>query len=114
MAVTIDNPKALVPSRPATQPASTPLSANYVLQAADDGRQFHATAALTVTVPVALSPRPSVAIDCPPTGNLSIAVSGGATINGATTTLTRTRANNVGGVLIQAHQDADAYGVTGA
>ncbi len=94
---------------------STALSSNYTLTTADNGRVFHCTTALTVTIPGGLSPRPSVIIDCPPTGNLSIAVSSTATMNGgSTTTITRSRANNPGGVRIQAHQDADDYGVTGS
>lgn len=93
---------------------STPLSADRTITAADDGRQFYCTTALTITVPAGLTPRPTFTVDCPPSGNASVAVSGGATINGATTTLTRSRSSNPAGFVVLAHQDADAYGVSGS
>ena len=49
----------------------------------------------------------------PVSGTISIARSGAATINGAGTTLTRTRATNPVGFVVLAHSDADAYGVSG-
>lgn len=124
MSVVVKNPKAVFPRRPrdnsdiarAAMAGSIggPLSGTYTLTAADDGRQFWCTAATTVTIAGGLTPRPSVVIDCPPAGNLTVVVSGGASINGGTVNINRTRAGNPGGVLIQAHADSDSYGVTGA
>jgi hypothetical protein len=90
------------------------LSANRLITAADDGAVFSCSTALTITIPAGLSPRPSFAVDCPPTGSLTIAVSGGALINGATVSLTRSRATNPAGVVVLSHLDADSYGVSGA
>jgi hypothetical protein len=99
----------------ATQDAVTPtaLSADRTITALDDGAQFYCTTALTITIPAALSPRPSCIVDCPPSGNVTVAVTGGALLNGGTTSLTRSRANNPAGVAILAHQDADSYGMSG-
>lgn len=99
-----------------TKADSVPIQVgtSFALSAADDGRVFACTAALTVTIPAGLTPRPAVAIIPPPSGNLSIAVSGGAQINGATTTLTRSRASNLAGVAVQPYVDADGYGVSGS
>lgn len=115
---------AMVGSGYATDPDNTldtqlppiiALVADRVLTAADDGKRFAAQSALTVTIPAGLVPQPEVVIQCPPTGNLSIAVSGGATINGATTTLTRARSANFAGVAIVRNIDAaNSYGVSGS
>ncbi len=88
------------------------LAADYTLSSADDQRTFHASTTLTVTVPKGMNPQPSVIIDCPLSGTLSIA-SNGTLLNGATTTLTRTRANNPIGVAITQHTTPDSYGVSG-
>ena len=90
------------------------LNSNMTLQASDDEKVYACTAALTVTIPAGLTPRPAVVIIPPPSGNLSIAVSGGAQINGATTTLTRSRASNLAGVAVQPYVDAYGYGVSGS
>lgn len=97
---------------PLYAPAS--LSTAYQLTAADDGRVYNVTTALTVTIPAGLSPRPAVVFIPPPSGNLSIAVSGGANINGATTTLTRSRSSNPSGVVVQPYTESDGYGVSGS
>jgi len=98
-----------------TTPGATKVvGSSFTLTEADDGQVFNCTAALTVTIPAGLTPRPAVAIIPPPSGNLSIAVSGGAQINGATTTLTRSRASNLAGVAVQPYVDADGYGVSGS
>ena len=90
------------------------LSADRTITASDDGLQFNCTTALTVTFPELLSPRPNVTISPPPTGNLSIARSGAATLNGAGTTLTRSRASNPAGVAVVAYAESDGYGVSGS
>ena len=79
----------------------------------DNGAFLAPTAALTYTIPAGLSPMPSFTVDCPPTGAVTVAASGGATINGAATFLTRTRAANPVGFVVLSHE-ADAYGVSGA
>jgi len=83
------------------------------ITAADNGQALAPTGALTYTIPAGLSPMPSFTVDCPAAGTISIARSGAATINGAGTTLTRTRASNPVGFVVLAHVDVDAYGVSG-
>lgn len=80
----------------------------------EDNAKFLApTGSLTYTIPAGLDPMPSFTVDCPVSGTVSIARSGGATLNGAGTTLTRTRASNPVGFVVLAHE-SDAYGVSGA
>ena len=90
------------------------LSGAYQVTALDDGKVFTCTAALTITIPAALSPRPSFIVNPPSSGNVSIAVSGGAQVNGATTTLTRARTANVAGFAVVPYAESDGYGVSGA
>ena len=91
------------------------LTADYVLTADDDGKRFQATTAITLTIPAGLSPRPELTVLPPPTGNLTLAFSGGATGNGAATSITRTRAANPAGIVITPYPDVtDGYGVSGA
>ena len=90
------------------------LSANYTLTPADDQKQFTCTTALTITVPELLSPRPSFIVNAPPTGNVSLDPTGAAQLNGATTTLTRSRANNPAGFVVTAYAESDGYGVSGS
>ena len=90
------------------------ISANRTIVAEDDGLVFACTTALTITIPSALSPRPNIAVIPPASGNVSIAVSGGANINGATTTLTRARAANPAGFVITPYSESDGYGVSGS
>lgn len=89
-------------------------SGDYTITAADDGATITCTTALTITIPASLSPRPSFVVNPPATGNASIAVSGGAQINGATSTLTRSRANNYAGFVVTAYAESDGYGVSGS
>lgn len=91
--------------------APTPLGASRELTAADDGKRYYATAAITLTIPAGLAPRPEVVVLPPPAGNLTIAVSGGATTNGATAALTFTRAAKPAGIVITPYPDAaQGYG----
>ncbi len=96
------------------QGAVVSISTDTLITAADDGRIFNLTAAATLTIPASLSPRPSFIVNPPPTGNASIAVSGGANINGATTTLTRARSANVAGFAVVPYAESDGYGVSGS
>ena len=84
------------------------------ITAADNGRSLQATAALTYTIPAGLSPMPSFSVDCPAAGAVTIAVTGGATINGASANVTRSRASNPVGFVVLAHSETDAYGVSGS
>jgi len=92
---------------------ATTLSGNYTLKASDDGQSFKCLSALTISIPDGLSPRPTITAIPPPSGNLSIAMLGSETVNGATTTLTRTRANNPAGIALAGYKDAAAYGLSG-
>lgn len=96
------------------QGAVVSISTDTLITAADDARTFNCTTALTITIPANLSPRPSFIVNPPSSGNASIAVSGGANINGATTTLTRSRASNPAGVAVVAYAESDGYGVSGS
>lgn len=91
-----------------------PLSADITLTADDDGKQYACTVSLTVTLPAGLSPRPQVAFVPPPTGNLTIARSGAAQINGGSASVTRTRTANPAGIVIQPYAESDGYGVSGS
>ena len=89
-------------------------SSSFTLAASDDGKVFNVTTAITVTFPAGLSPKPNVGFVLPPSGSLTIAVSGGANINGATTTLTRARSANPAGIVVQPYTESDGYGVSGS
>lgn len=91
-----------------------PVTASFTVAATDDGKVFAFTTAATATIPAGLSPRPNFIVIPPPSGNASIAVSGGAQVNGATATLTRSRASNFAGVAVVPYSDSDGYGVNGA
>jgi len=93
---------------------STSLSSAYQISKDDDGKVFTCTTALTITVPELLSPRPSFIVNAPPTGNVSLDPTGAAQLNGATTTLTRSRANNPAGFVVTAYAESDGYGVSGS
>ena len=96
------------------QGAVVSISTDTLITAADDARTFNCTTALTITIPANLSPRPSFIVNPPASGNVSIAVSGGANINGATTTLTRARTANVAGFVVVPYAESDGYGVNGS
>ena len=93
---------------------STQDASSRNITAADSGKLLAPTTSLTYTIPVGLSPMPSFTVDCPAAGTISIAVSGGATANGATATLTRIRSANPVGFVVVAHSETDAYGVSGS
>ena len=95
-------------------PLLATLSSDYTVTAADDQKQFTCTTALTITVPELLSPRPSFIVNAPPTGNVSLDPTGAAQLNGATTTLTRSRADNYAGFVVMAYAESDGYGVSGS
>ena len=84
------------------------------ITATDNGKTLVCTTAITFTIPASLLPRPDFVVIPPASGNASIAVSGGAQINGATSTLTRSRASNPAGIVVIAYVESDAYGVSGS
>lgn len=90
------------------------LGEDITLTSDSDGAQFACTTAVTITVPELLDPRPSILVIPPPSGDVSLDPTGAAELNGATTTLTRSRASNPAGVAIIAYTDADGYGVSGS
>lgn len=94
--------------------ARTTVAASRAITAADNGALLAPAAGVVLTIPAGLSPAPSFTVACPATGTVTIAVSGGATINGAATSLARTRAANPAAFVVFAHAETDVYGVTGA
>lgn len=90
------------------------INTNRTIAATDNGKVFNCTTALTITIPAALSPKPSFLINLPPTGSVAIAVTGGAQINADVNTLTRARANNTTGVAVVPYTESDGYGVSGS
>ena len=105
----------LIAATPVTSIVVESLSAGRLLAATDDKKQFTCTTALTITIPNGLTPPPSAIAIPPTTGNLTIARSGTATLNGSASSITRTFANNRGGVLITPNPYvADDYTVGGS
>ena len=88
------------------------LSTNYTLQPTDSGKLFYCTAALTITVPVG---GPSVMIDCPSSGLVTVSSDGTSTLNGSTASVTRSRLNNPTGFAIINHigDGTGSFGVGG-
>jgi hypothetical protein len=91
----------------------TVLAADYTLKSTDNGKSYRCTAPLVLTVPVGIALADGVIVMPPASGNLSVASDGVSTLNGATTTLTRTAANNVGGIAVISRITANDFGVTG-
>ena len=96
------------------QGAVVSISTDTLITAADDGRTFNCTTALTITVPELLSPRPSFIVNPPASGNVSLDPTGAAQLNGAGTTLTRSRTSNPAGIAVVAYSESDGYGVSGS
>lgn len=87
-----------------------PLQNNKTIEAADDGKCYACMNALTITFPSGLVPRPNIIAMPPPSGSVSLV----GTLNGASQTLTRSRANNPAGVAITPYEESDGYGVNGS
>ncbi len=96
--------------------ASTPtlVTGSRALTASDDGTLLECSTALTLTIHAGLSPNPSIVVIPPASGVLTIAVSGGATVNGGTASITRSRAQNPAGVVIQPYNASNTYAASGA
>lgn len=95
------------------QPSIIAINASRSFTTDDDGKTFQVNGEYTLTLPSGLSWKRGVYIQCPAGSAVSIAVSGGATINGASTTLTRTRANNQAGFSVVPTGALNVYGVSG-
>lgn len=89
------------------------LTGNYTLSAADDQKQFWCNAALTISIPDGLSPRPSITVTPPATGNLTISMLGAEQVNGASSA-TRARSANLAGIALTGYRDTTGYGLSGA
>lgn len=110
MPVQLNSPAVGLPS--VSGGGFTALTLPAAVTAAMSGSLQRAAAAGTLTIPAGVALDPGLIVMPPASGSLTIAVSGGATINGGTSSVTRTRADNPGGVAIVAW-GGDAYGVTG-
>jgi len=91
---------------------TTAVASSRALTAADNGNTLECAAGITVTVPAGLGANFGVAIEVP-AGTVSIASSGGALLNGATTTLTRASTNIMFAIVARASA-TDSYSVTGS
>ena len=91
-------------------------SANVSLVLADEGKSRAANPGITYTIsPTTAWPLGGgTMVYLPTTGGINFAVTGGATLNGATATLTRTIANNPTGIMaLTKIQGTNAYSLTG-
>ena len=90
---------------------TTAVASSRALTDADNGKTLECTATVTLTVPTGLMSNFGCAII--PNGTTSIASSGGALIQGATTTLTRAAATNAIFAIVPRASAANSYVVTG-
>ena len=91
----------------------TPVAASRNITSADSGLRLAPAAGVVLTIPSGLNPPPSFNVACPATGLVTVAVSGGSTINDGILALTRARATNTVGFSVLAHAETNAYGVSG-
>lgn len=88
------------------------VGSSRALTSADDGKIIECTTTVTLTVPASL---PSgFACVVIPSGTTSVASSGGALLNGATTTLTRAAASNAMFAIQSRASAVDSYVVSGS
>lgn len=89
------------------------VPSSRALTDADNGKTLECTAAdLTLTVPISLGAHFGAAVI--PNGTTSVASSGGALLNGATSTLTRAAASNAIFGIVARISVADSYVVSGS
>lgn len=99
------------PQSPVSGVAIT-VGSSRALTSADDGKIIECTTTVTLTVPASL---PSgFACVVIPSGTTSVASSGGALLNGATTTLTRAAASNAMFAIQSRASAVDSYVVSGS
>ena len=89
------------------------VSSSRTITAADDGKILQCSAGITLTLPAGLSPRPRFGVEFD-SGTITIAVSGGATANGGTSSVTRSITYNPAGFAVIPRAGSDGYGVSGA
>lgn len=92
--------------------ATTAVATSRALTDADNGKTLECTATVTLTVPPGLMSNFGCAII--PNGTTSIASSGGALLNGATSTLTRAASSNAIFAIVPRASAANSYVVTGS
>ncbi len=92
--------------------AAVTVGSSRALTAADNGALLEATATVTLTVPIGLPA--GFACVVIPSGTTSVASSGGALLNGATTTLTRAAASNAMFAIQSRASAVDSYVVSGS
>jgi hypothetical protein len=88
------------------------VSGSRVLSDSDNGKVLECIATSTLTVPIGLKPGFRCTILA--SGTTSVAASGGALVNGATSTLTRAAASNPAFDIIARVSAVDSYLVTGS
>jgi hypothetical protein len=91
---------------------TTEVASSRDLTNADNGKTLECTGTVTLTVPINLQSNFGCAII--PNGTTSIASSGGALLNGATSTLTRAAASNAVFAIVPRASAANSYVVTGS
>lgn len=90
------------------------LSGAYTLKASDDGQRFSCTTALTITIPDGLSPRPSITVTPPASGNLTITMAGSEQVSGASSATRARGTTNPAGVALTGYKDTAGYGLSGS
>ena len=115
MAMTVSGPPWVVdiPAPVSGDGVPVLVASSRALTTADNGRVLECTAGgLTLTVPAGLGDGFAVVVI--PSGTTSVASSGGALLNGATTTLTRATASNAMFAIQERGSALDSYVVTGS
>lgn len=92
---------------------ATTLSGPYTLKASDDGQRFSCATALTISIPDGLSPRPSISVTPPATGNLTISMLGSEQVNAASSATRARGTTNPAGVALTGYKDSAGYGLSG-
>lgn len=117
----VTDPLPALPQPPTTATGTKTILGNVTInitnQSDYDGRILLFTAAYTVTIDHSwgsLRPGFGFGVLPPLAGNVSIAVTGGATINSGTATLTRALASNATFAVIKDDRTAGSYTVTGS
>lgn len=119
---TVDLPAVNTPlanalaAKAAADPADGVLTGPYTLTALDNRKTYTCDTALPVSCPNGLSPKPSTIFFPPLTGNLTLTPTGGATLNGSTSPITRafTGTNKLGVALVPNPYDVNDSIVSGS
>ena len=113
---TVDLPATNTPLATALNPTPTSISSMTALAATNNGKVYSCATAFSTNVPDGLTPKPSTVFFPPATGNLTLTPTGGATINGSASPVTRafTGNNKLGVALIPNPYDAHDYTLSGS